>query len=181
MCGPHPQRTLGFRRLTPKQSVGLKHVGLVITVKDVIKTNGVVSEIQVTSAPMADKKPKVRSPFCCIYQHWQAFIHWVSSSSDDKAPRKAEVRKYKPLFNVEKPSGKEEEVTFTYGICLLTSYRSTRTLRPLFRVRWLTVDSTVCPGITAVSHHVQVPRSETAFSSSALDTSVLTRTLRAHR
>jgi len=77
----------GYRRLTPQQSVGLKHAGLVLTVENVTKNaDGVVSELQVkcAAADKAEKKPK-------------AFIHWVS------APVTCEVRLYERLFNHKNP------------------------------------------------------------------------------
>eukprot|EP00112_Aurelia_sp_Birch-Aquarium-sp1_P006551 Seg1720.10 transcript_id=Seg1720.10/GoldUCD/mRNA.D3Y31 product="Glutamine-tRNA ligase" protein_id=Seg1720.10/GoldUCD/D3Y31 len=79
-----------YRRLAPGQSVGLRHAGLVISVKDIVKNDdGSIKELHVTcedskSAP----KPK-------------AFIHWVS------CPLECEVRIYDRLFkhpNPEDPS-----------------------------------------------------------------------------
>ncbi|XP_054465052.1 glutamine--tRNA ligase [Anoplopoma fimbria] len=71
----------GYKRLTPDQSVGLRHAGYVISVKNVIKdSQGKVVELEVTccSSETAEK-PK-------------AFIHWVSQ------PLKCEVRLYERLF-----------------------------------------------------------------------------------
>jgi glutaminyl-tRNA synthetase len=77
----------GFRRLTLKQPVGLKHAGYVITVENVKKdANGVALELEVraTLVENVEKKPK-------------AFIHWVSQ------PITCEVRLYEKLFNHKNP------------------------------------------------------------------------------
>jgi len=79
-----------YRRLTSNQPVGLRHAGLVITVKDVIKNDdGSVKEIHVTcEESKTANKPK-------------AFIQWVSS------PIQCQVRIYDRLFkhpNPEDPS-----------------------------------------------------------------------------
>ncbi|KAI1280808.1 putative glutamine--tRNA ligase [Halotydeus destructor] len=77
----------GYRRLTLKQSVGLKHAGYVITVDKVIKDDdGSVREVLVTAmaADQVTQKPK-------------AFIHWVSS------PLACEVRLYERLFRHSNP------------------------------------------------------------------------------
>lgn len=60
----------GFRRLTPKQSVGLKHAGVVLSVVKIEKdSSGNVTNIVAKQEPVSDKnKPK-------------AFIHWVSNPS----------------------------------------------------------------------------------------------------
>ena len=76
----------GYRRLTPNQSVGLRHAGFVISVIDVIKRGGQVVEL-ITEASSVDtvvKKPK-------------AFIHWVHDPVD------CEVRLYDKLFNHKNP------------------------------------------------------------------------------
>uniref|UniRef100_A0A914VYG5 Probable glutamine--tRNA ligase n=1 Tax=Plectus sambesii TaxID=2011161 RepID=A0A914VYG5_9BILA len=76
----------GFRRLTPKQSVGLKHVGYVLTFKKAVEdASGQVSEIIVTAEKLSEEnKPK-------------AFIHWVAK------PVTCEVRLYDRLFNHKNP------------------------------------------------------------------------------
>jgi len=71
----------GFRRLTPKQSVGLKHAGVVITFESIEKdASGNITNITVRQDPVSEKnKPK-------------AFIHWVSH------PVLASVRSYERLY-----------------------------------------------------------------------------------
>eukprot|EP00124_Ichthyophonus_hoferi_P002116 Ihof_evm16s132 gene=Ihof_evmTU16s132 len=71
----------GYRRLTPDQPVGLKHRGIVITVKEMIRgENGEVVELMCEYAEVTpDNKPKT-------------FIHWVSE------PVPCEVRLYEPLL-----------------------------------------------------------------------------------
>lgn len=70
----------GFRRLTPKQPVGLKHAGVVLTFESVEKDrSGNITNIIVTQEPISESnKPK-------------AFIHWVSH------PVLASVRLYERL------------------------------------------------------------------------------------
>lgn len=70
----------GFRRLTPKQPVGLKHVGIVVTFENIEKdASGNIINITVRQDPVSENnKPK-------------AFIHWVSS------PVLASVRLYERL------------------------------------------------------------------------------------
>lgn len=77
----------GYRRLTPKQAVGLKHAGLVLSLQKIIRgADGSISELEVVYTPVdkAEKKPK-------------AFIHWVS------APHTCEVRLYERLFRHKSP------------------------------------------------------------------------------
>ncbi|XP_065911803.1 glutamine--tRNA ligase-like [Dysidea avara] len=75
-----------YRRLTVKQSVGLRHTGYVITVTDVIKdSSGNIQELHAT----CEESKKVAKP--------KAFIHWVSN------PVKCEVRIYDRLFEHEFP------------------------------------------------------------------------------
>ena len=77
----------GFRRLTPTQSVGLRHAGFIVSVLNIIrKEDGSVKEIEVEATPVEQmtKKPK-------------AFIHWVCN------PIQAEVRLYDRLFNHKNP------------------------------------------------------------------------------
>ncbi|CAB3409765.1 unnamed protein product [Caenorhabditis bovis] len=75
-----------FRRLTPNQTVGLKHIGLVLTVvKEIKDKDGHVQELIVHGSPLSDaEKPK-------------AFIHWVAK------PVSAEVRLYERLFKSKNP------------------------------------------------------------------------------
>eukprot|EP00795_Rhopilema_esculentum_P002262 gene2262-17873_t len=80
-----------YRRLTPDQSVGLRHAGLVISVKEVVKNaDGSLKEVHVT----CDDSKNVAKP--------KAFIHWVSS------PIKCEVRIYDRLFKHPHPEDPSE-------------------------------------------------------------------------
>ncbi|XP_063823390.1 probable glutamine--tRNA ligase [Ostrinia nubilalis] len=81
----------GYRRLTPSQSVGLRHAGYVLKVSKVIKdSSGKVSELECTAEPSESAdKPK-------------AFIHWVSQ------PVEIEVRLYEPLFMHKNPEDPNE-------------------------------------------------------------------------
>ncbi|XP_054016254.1 probable glutamine--tRNA ligase isoform X1 [Hylaeus anthracinus] len=80
-----------FRRLTPNQSVGLKHAGVVITVKKLEKdSSGNIVNIIVQQELICEKnKPK-------------AFIHWVSN------PVLASVRLYERLFKHKNPEDSHE-------------------------------------------------------------------------
>ncbi|XP_070559833.1 glutamine--tRNA ligase-like [Ptychodera flava] len=75
-----------FRRLTKDQSVGLKHVGYVIKVDEIIKNaDGKITELRVTCEPLDEQnKPK-------------GFIHWVCK------PVTCEVRLYDRLFKHANP------------------------------------------------------------------------------
>lgn len=81
----------GFRRLTPKQSVGLKHTGVVITLQSVEKdSTGRITNIIAKQEPVSEKnKPK-------------AFIHWVSK------PSLASVNLYSRLFKHRNPEDTNE-------------------------------------------------------------------------
>ncbi|EYC10417.1 hypothetical protein Y032_0055g2547 [Ancylostoma ceylanicum] len=70
----------GFRRLTKDQPVGLKYIGIVLSVvKEVTDATGFVQELTVRASPLTEQnKPK-------------AFVHWVS------CPATAEVRLYDRL------------------------------------------------------------------------------------
>lgn len=82
-----------FRRLTPKQSVGLRHTGLVISLSKVIKdAAGNVQELEVT----CQKAEEAEKP--------RAFIHWVSK------PVSCEVRLYDRLFFHKNPEDASEVV-----------------------------------------------------------------------
>lgn len=82
----------GYRRLSPQQTVGLRHAGLVISVKDVKRdpATGAVLEVicECVSTEKAEK-PK-------------AFIQWVSQ------PIQVEVRLYEQLFNHKHPEDPNE-------------------------------------------------------------------------
>lgn len=69
-----------YRRLTPKQSVGLKYTGIVLTFESIEKdASGNIVNVTVKQEPVSEKnKPK-------------AFIHWVSH------PTLASVRLYERL------------------------------------------------------------------------------------
>lgn len=75
-----------YRRLSPGQSVGLRHTGYVISIQEVIKNkNGDITEVQVMCSLVNDtNKPK-------------AWIHWVSQ------PLECEVRLYEKLFKHPNP------------------------------------------------------------------------------
>lgn len=75
-----------FRRLTPKQSVGLKHIGLVLRfIREIKDSEGHVMEVVVKAERLSEgDKPK-------------AFIHWVAK------PVSAEVRLYERLFKSKNP------------------------------------------------------------------------------
>ncbi|XP_078066146.1 glutamine--tRNA ligase [Mustelus asterias] len=71
----------GYKRLTPQQSVGLRHAGFVISVQKLIKNkNGKVVELEAT----CQKSDSAQKP--------NAFIHWVSN------PLICELRLYERLF-----------------------------------------------------------------------------------
>ncbi|KAK6060449.1 hypothetical protein COOONC_01890 [Cooperia oncophora] len=74
------QADKGFRRLTKSQPVGLKYIGIVLSVADEkVDSSGNVNELLVRAAPLTEEnKPK-------------AFVHWVSR------PVSAEVRLYERL------------------------------------------------------------------------------------
>ncbi|KIH51537.1 hypothetical protein ANCDUO_18377 [Ancylostoma duodenale] len=76
----HGQCEKGFRRLTKDQPVGLKYIGIVLSVvKEVTDATGFVQELIVRASPLTEQnKPK-------------AFVHWVSR------PATAEVRLYDRL------------------------------------------------------------------------------------
>ncbi|XP_033354259.1 probable glutamine--tRNA ligase isoform X2 [Bombus vosnesenskii] len=80
-----------FRRLTPNQSVGLKHVGIVLTIKKIEKDNmGNIVNLIVTQESISEtNKPK-------------AFIHWVSN------PILASIRLYERLFKHKNPEDSNE-------------------------------------------------------------------------
>ncbi|XP_018403540.1 PREDICTED: probable glutamine--tRNA ligase [Cyphomyrmex costatus] len=81
----------GFRRLTPKQPVGLKHTGTVVTFECFEKdASGNITNIIVRQDPVSEKnKPK-------------AFIHWVSH------PVLASIRLYEYLFKHKNPEDTHE-------------------------------------------------------------------------
>ncbi|CAL1677652.1 unnamed protein product [Lasius platythorax] len=81
----------GFRRLTPKQPVGLKHAGIVVTFENIEKdASGNITNITVRQDPVSENnKPK-------------AFIHWVSH------PVLASVRLYERLFKHKNPEDTNE-------------------------------------------------------------------------
>ncbi|CAG5106462.1 Similar to GlnRS: Probable glutamine--tRNA ligase (Drosophila melanogaster) [Cotesia congregata] len=81
----------GFRRLTSKQSVGLKYIGVVLTLQKVEKDpSGKITGLVVRQEPVNDKnKPK-------------AFIHWVAK------PKLASIRLYEKLFKHKNPEDVNE-------------------------------------------------------------------------
>lgn len=76
----------GYRRLSPSQTVGLRHAGVVLKVSEVLKDSaGRILELKCTCEKVeATEKPK-------------AFIHWVSQ------PIEIEVRLYERLFKHRNP------------------------------------------------------------------------------
>ncbi|CAL7935098.1 unnamed protein product [Xylocopa violacea] len=80
-----------FRRLTLNQSVGLKYVGVVLTVQSIEKDNtGNIINLVVKQESISEtKKPK-------------AFIHWVSN------PVLASIRLYERLFKHKNPEDPNE-------------------------------------------------------------------------
>ncbi|KAL5013471.1 hypothetical protein ScPMuIL_007741 [Solemya velum] len=80
-----------YKRLSVKQSAGLRHVGYAISVEQVIKdSTGKVSELIVSCKKTTDtEKPK-------------GFIHWVSS------PVECEIRLYERLFMHKHPEDSNE-------------------------------------------------------------------------
>uniref|UniRef100_A0A915EDC4 glutamine--tRNA ligase n=1 Tax=Ditylenchus dipsaci TaxID=166011 RepID=A0A915EDC4_9BILA len=82
-----PDGEKGYRRLTNNQPVGLKHIGLVLQVKNIQKdSDGVVDSIVATVEKLVDSNIKPK-----------AFIHWVAE------PVNCEVRLYEPLFKHKNP------------------------------------------------------------------------------
>ncbi|XP_017017502.1 probable glutamine--tRNA ligase [Drosophila kikkawai] len=82
----------GYRRLSPKQSVGLRHAGLVISVENIVKdpaTGEVVELVCSSQAAEQAEKPK-------------AFVQWVSQ------PIQLEVRLYEQLFKHKNPEDPNE-------------------------------------------------------------------------
>lgn len=81
----------GYRRLTPTQTVGLRHSGYVIKVTNIFKdSSGQLTELECTAESTETAgKPK-------------AFIHWVSD------PISVEVRLYEPLFKHKNPEDTNE-------------------------------------------------------------------------
>ncbi|XP_017007913.2 probable glutamine--tRNA ligase [Drosophila takahashii] len=82
----------GYRRLSPKQSVGLRHAGLVISVEEIVKnpTTGEVIEL-ICSSQSAEQAEKPK-----------AFVQWVSQ------PIQLEVRLYEQLFKHKNPEDPSE-------------------------------------------------------------------------
>ncbi|VDN02477.1 unnamed protein product [Thelazia callipaeda] len=80
-----------FRRLTKNQSVGLKYLGIVLSVtEELMDGNGEVTEIKVSASQLTSaNKPK-------------AFIHWVAN------PIRCEVRLYNRLFKHKNPEDSKE-------------------------------------------------------------------------
>ncbi|XP_020290986.1 probable glutamine--tRNA ligase [Pseudomyrmex gracilis] len=76
----------GFRRLTPKQPVGLKYAGVVVTFEDIEKddSGNIINIIVRQELVTENNKPK-------------AFIHWVCN------PVSASVRLYERLFKHKNP------------------------------------------------------------------------------
>lgn len=81
----------GYHRLSPKQGVGLRHAGFVLTFVEAKKNaNGDVIELICT----CESTEKATKP--------KAFVQWVSQ------PRELEVRLYEPLFYHKNPEDSNE-------------------------------------------------------------------------
>jgi len=78
-----------FRRLTCKQSVGLRYAGLVLFLDKIISDSEIHVRCKKQAELLPDEKPK-------------AFIHWVSK------PIKCEVRIFERLFNHKNPEDSTE-------------------------------------------------------------------------
>ncbi|XP_034186948.1 glutaminyl-tRNA synthetase [Osmia lignaria lignaria] len=80
-----------FRRLTPNQSVGLKYIGVVLRMKEIVRDgDGNIVNLIVEQEPISEaNKPK-------------AFIHWVSN------PVPASIRLYDRLFKHKNPEDPHE-------------------------------------------------------------------------
>lgn len=82
----------GYRRLTPKQPVGLRYAGLIIHLENIKKdADGQIVELEVGCTTTADAKEKPK-----------AFIHWVAK------PVSVEVRLYERLFKHKNPEDSTE-------------------------------------------------------------------------
>lgn len=88
------QADKNYKRLALNQSVGLRHAGLVITVKEVVnEADGTtLKELRVTCETV-EKAPKPK-----------AFIHWVSESDSSTC----EIRIYERLFKHKNPEDPKE-------------------------------------------------------------------------
>lgn len=101
----------GYRRLSPTQTVGLRHAGVVLKVIEVLKNSaGGILELKCTCEKVeVTEKPK-------------AFIHWVSH------PIEIEVRLYERLFTHKNPEDANEVPKGFLSDCnkdslkILTSY-----------------------------------------------------------
>ena len=86
----------GFRRLTPDQSVGLKHASLVLNLDEIVKdASGRIIELHCTAVPMT------------LENKTKGFIQWVSGPSIEIEPRRVQVRYYDRLFRSPKPEQAE--------------------------------------------------------------------------
>uniref|UniRef100_A0AC35UI35 Glutamine--tRNA ligase n=1 Tax=Rhabditophanes sp. KR3021 TaxID=114890 RepID=A0AC35UI35_9BILA len=94
----------GYRRLTPTQSVGLKHLGLVLKfVEEIKSTVGETTEVVVRAEKLSpENKPS-------------AFIHWVCK------PKQITVRVYSRLFNSKNPEDPEQVPNGFLSDCNLDS------------------------------------------------------------
>lgn len=81
-----------FRRLTPKQMVGLRHAGCAIELKTIHRN--AAGEVECLEV--------IRHPIESLTEKPKAFIHWVS------VPLSVEVRLYERLFNHKNPEDPNE-------------------------------------------------------------------------
>lgn len=94
-----------FRRLTPKQMVGLRHAGCAIELKDIHRdATGAIDYITA-----------IRHPIESLAEKPKAFIHWVSM------PLTVEVRLYERLFNHKNPEDANEVPNGFLSDCNLDS------------------------------------------------------------
>lgn len=99
----------GYRRLTPDQSVGLRHANVVIKLKEVVEDEqGAVKEL-ICEQESVDTAAKPK-----------AFIHYVSD------PLEVEVRLYQPLFFHKNP---EDAVAVPNGFLSDVNVNSMKVLR----------------------------------------------------
>lgn len=99
----------GYRRLSPTQTVGLRHAGVVLKVTEVIKDNsGAVVEVKCT----CEKAETAEKP--------KAFIHWVSN------PVEIEVRLYERLFMHKNPEDSNEVPKGFLSDCNMNSLKILR-------------------------------------------------------
>ena len=87
----------GYLRLCPGQTVGLRYAGLVLKLEDVVKTDGIVTEIKVKAIPVDQAaKPK-------------AFIHWAADGASSEVRASSVTGAALPQVNTSLASSKNLE------------------------------------------------------------------------